>query len=117
MKKSLLVLFGVLLIFQGSMSYGATSEGPGIFSTLKNSIIKDVESTVQSTVQSTVTTAATKALNTVKLAQKKQELAQKKQELADLEASNKNFIAKFFQRRKINREIRDIEKEIKGLES
>lgn len=113
MKKSLLVLFSVLLIFQGSMSYGATSEGSGIFSTLKNAIIKDVESTVQST----VTTAATKALNTVKLAQKKQELTQKKQELADLEASNKNFIAKFFERRKINREIRDIEKEIKGLES
>ena len=106
MKKSLLVLFSVLLIFQGGMSYGATSEESGIFSTLKNAIIKDVESTVQST----VTTAATKALNTVKL-------AQKKQELADLEASNKNFIAKFFERRKINREIRNIEKEIKGLES
>ena len=113
MKKSLLILFGALLIFQGGLSYGATSEGTGIFTTLKNAIIRDVESTVQST----VTTAATRAMNLVKLQQYKQELAQKKQELADLEASKKNFIVKFFQRRRINREINDLEEKIRELES
>jgi len=113
MKKSLLILFGALLIFQGANSYAQTSETVGIFQTLKNAIIKDVESVVQST----VTTAATKAMNQVKLAQYKQQLTQKKQELADLENSNKNFIIKFFQRRKLNRDIRELEDAIKALES
>ena len=112
MKKSLLILFGALLIFQGAMSY-AESEASGIFQALKNAIINDVESAVQST----VTSAATKAINQVKLAQYKKELEQKKQELADLEASKKNFIVKFFKRRKINREINDLEEKIKALES
>lgn len=113
MKKSLLILFGLFLIMQGSLSYGATTESTGFFTALKNAIIKDVESTVQST----VTTAATKAMNQVKIAQYKQQIQQKKQELADLEASKKNFIVKFFQRRKINREIRDLEEKIKELEA
>lgn len=112
MKKSLLILFGALLIMQGAMSFAA-SESTGIFQSLKNAIIKDVESAVQST----VTSAATKAMNQVKLAQYKKELEQKKQELADLEASKKNFIVKFFQRRKINREIKDLEEKIKELEA
>ena len=113
MKKSLLILFGALLIFQGGLSYGATGEVTGIFQSLKNAIFKDVENAVQST----VTAAATKALNQVKLAQYKQQLEQKKQELAELEASKKNFIVKFFQRRKINREIKDLEEKIKALEA
>ena len=111
MKKSLLVLFGALLIFQGAISYAET-ESTGIFQSLKNAIMRDVESAVQST----VTSAATQAMNQVKLAQYKKELEQKKQELADLEASKKNFIVKFFQRRKLNREIRDLEEKIKELE-
>ena len=103
MKKSLLILFGALLIFQGGLSYAA-GESSGFFQALKNAIIRDVEDTVQTT----VTTVANKALNQVKRAQYKKELEQKKQELADLEASNKNFIVKFFQRRKLNKEIQTI---------
>ena len=113
MKKSLLILFGALLIFQGAMSYAETTTSTGFFQTLKNAIMKDVESAVQST----VTTAATKAMNQVKLAQYKQELAQKKQELADLELSKKNFIVKFFQRRKLNKDIQTLEDAIKALEA
>ena len=114
MKKSLLILFGALLIFQGAMSYAeTTTTSTGFFQTLKNAIMKDVESAVQST----VTTAANKALNQVKLAQYKQELAQKKQELADLELSKKNFIVKFFQRRKLNKDIQTLEDAIKALEA
>ena len=112
MKKSLLVLFAAFLVFQGAISYAET-ESTNIFTTLKNAIIKDVESVVQST----VTSAATKAANAVKVAQYKQQLEQKKQELADLEASKKNFLVKFFQRRKLNREIRNLEEQIKALES
>ena len=111
MKKSLLFLFA-LLIFQTGISYGAASETSNIFTTLKNAIIKDVTDAVTNT----VTTAATNTLNAVKLKEYKSQLAQKKQELADLEASNKNFIVKFFKRRKINREIRDLEEQIKALE-
>ncbi len=113
MKKSLLVLFGALLIFQGAMSYAETTETVGIFQSLKNAIIKDV----QNTVQNTVTTAANKVLNQAKLNQYKQELAQKKQELAELEASKKNFIVKFFQRRKLNKDIQTLEDAIKALEA
>lgn len=112
MKKSLLVLFVAFLIVQNGISYAA-NESTSIFTTLKNAIIKDVESTVQST----VTTAATKAMNQVKLVQYKQQLQQKKQELAELEASNKNFFVKFFQRRRLNREITDLEDKIKALEA
>ena len=112
MKKSLLILFGALLIFQGGLSYADTTETTGFFSALKNAIIKDVESTVQSTVSA----AATRAMNQAKLAQYKQELAQKKQELSDLEKAKKNFIVKFFQRRRINREIYDLEEKIRILE-
>jgi len=112
MKKTLLILFGALLIFQGSMTCSA-AESTNIFTTLKNAIIKDVESTVQST----VTSAATKAINQVRLAQYKQQLEQKKQELAELEASKTNFIVKFFKKRKLNREIKDLEEQIKELES
>ena len=36
MKKSLLILFGALLIFQGGVSYAETSEAAGIFSSLKD---------------------------------------------------------------------------------
>ena len=111
MKKSLLVIFAALLVFQCANSYAA-SESTGIFQSLKNAIMKDVESAVQST----VTSAATKAMNQVKLAQYKKELEQKKQDLADLEASKKNFLVKFFQRRKLNREISDLEEKIKELE-
>lgn len=113
MKKSLLILFGALLIFQGAMSYAETTETAGFFQTLKNAIIKDV----QNTVQNTVTSAANKVLNQAKLAQYKQELAQKKQELADLEASKTNFIVKFFKRRKLNKEIQTLEDAIKSLEA
>ena len=111
MKKILLTLFAGLLIFQCGLSCSA-EESTGFFTTLKNVIVRDV----QNTVNSTVTTAANKAMNLVKIAEYKQQLEQKKQELADLEASKKNFIAKFFQRRKINREIREIEDAIKSLE-
>ena len=113
MKKNLLVLFGLLLIFQGGLSYGATAESTGIFQTLKNAIMKDVESVVQST----VTSAATKAMDQVKLAQYKKELEQKKQDLADLEASKTNFLVKFFKKRRLNREINDLEEKIKELEN
>jgi len=112
MKKTILILFGALLIFQGGLSCSA-AESTGILQSLKNAIMQDVESAVQST----VTSAATKAMNQVKLAQYKKELEQKKQELADLEASKKNFIVKFFKRRKLNREINDLEEKIKELES
>ena len=111
MKKILLTLFAGLLIFQCGLSCSA-EESTNFFTTLKNVIVRDV----QDTVNSTVTTAANKAMNAVKIAQYKQELEQKKQELADLEASKKNFIAKFFQRRKINKEIREIEDVIKSLQ-
>ena len=111
MKKILLTLFAVLLIFQCGLSCRA-EESTNFFTTLKNVIIRDV----QDTVNSTVTTAANKAMNAVKIAQYKQQLEQKKQELADLEASKKNFIAKFFQRRKINKEIRELEEQIKSLQ-
>lgn len=112
MKKILLIMFAALLVFQGGMSYAA-EESTGIFSTLKNAIIKDV----QETVSSTVTTAANKAIDIVKINQYKQQIAQKKQELADLEESNTFFIVKFFKKRKINREIRALENKIKELES
>ena len=112
MKKTLLILFGALLIFQGGLSYGAAAESTGIFSALKNAIIKDV----QDTVQTTVTNAANRALNQVKLSQYRQQLEQKKQELADLEASKTNFIVKFFKRRKLNNEISELEAKIKELE-
>ena len=112
MKKTLLILFGALLIFQGGLSYGAT-ESTGIFQTLKNAIIKDV----QDTVQATVTNASNKVVNQAKLTQYKQQLEQKKQELADLETSKTNFIVKFFKRRKINKEIKELEEAIKALEA
>ena len=112
MKKILLTLFAVLLIFQCGLRCSA-EESTNFFTTLKNVIVRDV----QYTVNSTVTTAANRAMNTVKIAQYKQQLEQKKQELADLEASNKNFIVKFFQRRKINREIREIEDQIRSLQA
>lgn len=112
MKKILLVLFGALLIFQGSMSCSAT-ESTGFFSALKNAIIKDVEDSVTAG----ATTAANRVLNTVKLKQYKQQLAQKKQDLADLEASNTNFFVKFFKKRRLNNEIRDLEAKIKELEA
>ena len=108
MKKILLTLFALLLISQCGISCKA-AETTNIFTSLKNAIIKDVQDTVTSTVNSTLTTAANKALNVVKLNQYKQQLAQKQQELADLEASNKNFIVKFFKRRSINKEIKDLE--------
>ena len=111
MKKILLVLVGALLIFQGAMSCEAT-EFNNIFSSFKNAIIKDV----QDTVSSTVTTAANRAIDLVKLNQYKQQLAQKKQELADLEASNINFISKFFRRRTLKNEIKNLEYQIKKLE-
>ena len=111
MKKTLLVLFGALLIFQGGLTCSA-AESTGFFAAIKNAIIKDV----QDTVTSTATTAANRVLNTVKLNQYKQQLAQKKQDLADLEASNTNFFVKFFKRRKLNNEIRDLEEKIKELE-
>ena len=112
MKKILLIMFAVLLVFHGGMSYAA-DESTSIFSSLKNAIIKDV----QQTVNSTVTTAANKAINLVKINQYKQQIAQKEQEIADLEASNTFFIAKFFKKRKLNREIRELENKIKELES
>ena len=112
MKKTLLILFGALLIFQGSMTCTA-AESTGFFSALKNAVIKDV----QDTVDSTVTTAANRALNTVRLNQYKQQLAQKKQELKDLEASDINWFSKFFKRRRLNREISELEAKIKALES
>ncbi len=111
MKKILLTLFAGLFIFQCGLSCCA-EESTSFFTTLKNVIIRDV----QDTVNSTITTAANRAVNTVKIVQYKQQLEQKKQELADLEASNKNFIVKFFERRKINKEIREIEDTIKSLQ-
>ena len=110
MKKIVLTLFAGLLILQGAMSCSA-EETTGFFTTLKNAIVKDV----QDTVTSTVTSAANKTLNLVKINQYKQQLEQKKQELAELEASHKNFISKFFTRRKINKEIREIEAQIVAL--
>ena len=110
MKKIVLTLFAGLLILQGAMSCSA-EETTGFFTNLKNAIIKDV----QDTVTSTVTSVANKTLNIVKINEYKQQLEQKKQELADLEASKKNFISKFFQRRKIYKEIRDIEAQIVAL--
>ena len=112
MKKILLTLFAGLLIFQCGLSCRA-EESTNFFTTLKNVIVRDV----QDTVNSTITTAANKAMNAVKVAQYKQQLEQKKQELADLEASKTNFIVKFFKRRKINKEIRDLEEAIKALEA
>lgn len=111
MKKILLILVAALLIFHGAMSCEAT-EYNNIFSTFKNAIIKDV----QDTVSSTVTTAANRAIDLVKLNQYKQQLAQKQQELADLEASNINFISKFFRRRTLKNEIKNLEYQIKKLE-
>ena len=114
MKKTLLILFGALLVFQAGISYADTaSETTSIFQSLKNAIIKDV----QNTVQTTVTNAANKVLNQAKLAQYKQELEQKKKELAELEASKKNFIVKFFQRRKLKKDIQTLEDAIKALEA
>lgn len=112
MKKIVLTLLAGLLIFQCGLSCRA-EESTNFFTTLKNVIVKDV----QDTVNATVTTAANKAMNAVKIAQYKQQLEQKKQELADLEASKKNFISKFFQRRKINKEIKEIEDQIKSLQA
>ena len=110
MKKIILTLFAGLFILQGAMSCSA-EETTGFFTTLKNAIVKDV----QDTVTTTVTTAANKTLNIVKINQYKQQLEQKKQELAEMEASHRNFIYKFFQRRRINNEIREIEAQIRAL--
>ena len=111
MKKSLLILFGAILIIQGS-SIANGAESNGIFSTLKNAIIKDV----QDTVNSTITTTANSALDKVKLSQYKQELQQKKNELADLEASKTNAFVKFFKKRRLNKDIEELENQIKALE-
>ena len=110
MKKIILTLFAGLFILQGAMSCSA-EETTGFFTTLKNAIVKDV----QDTVTTTVTTAANKTLNIVKINQYKQQLEQKKQELSEMEASHRNFIYKFFQRRRINNEIREIEAQIRAL--
>lgn len=111
MKKILLIMFTALLVFHGGMSYAADNS-TGIFSSLKNAIIKDI----QDTVSTTVTNAANKAIDIVKINQYKQQIAQKKQELADLEESNTFCIVKFFKKRKLNREIKSLENKIKELE-
>ena len=112
MKKILLIICASILVFQGGMSYAA-DEASGIFSSLKNAIIKDI----QETVSSTVNNATNKAIDIVRINQYKLQIAQKQQELADLEESNTFCIVKFFKKRKLNREINALENKIKELES
>ncbi|MBR1616831.1 hypothetical protein IJ670_01635 [bacterium] len=108
MKKTLITLFAGILLFQGGLTFAATSETASLFSGLKDAIVKDV--------QNVVTTNAQNAINAVQLSNYKKQLATKKQELKDLEASNTNAFIKYFKRISLNRKIAELEANIAALE-
>ena len=108
MKKYLLILFTALFIAQGSVFADTTSEAANLLNSLKNAVVQDVKNTVSTTLN--------KGVNVIKIANYKSQLEQKKQELKELEESNTNFFVKFFKRISINRQINQLEADIKTLE-
>ena len=107
--KKVLLLISIFMLMCTSFSVAATTQTENVLNSLKNAVVQDVQNTVSS--------VATKAINKVKIVQYKAQLEQKKKELAELEASNTNFIVKFFKRIKLNREITKLENQIKELEA